>query len=145
MFTLFSYQQPTYYHIISSVFFSYLLTSSFELYILCNITYTRSWLESFLGKKFLIDNLGNNTCSKPLLVFLTGLVLICGIEFLSLFFYHMQVEQDLETLHNFHLSIFGAIENWSLEQKDEGVKAAMKIIVSFKTGVIGELMSYLFK
>ena len=145
MFGFFSYHPLANQHLICASWVCYILITSFEVYILSKIPYTRAFLEKTVGKEFLIKNLGDGAFAKPLITFLIGLLLIYGIEFVSIQVFNLQTELELEALIKYQESVFGAPETWSFPQKAENVKNLTNIIFSRQTGLIGNFMSYIFK
>jgi len=134
-----------YYHLFSALFCSYTFIQSLQLYFLCSVPFTRSWLESFLGKEFLPQYLGDDFCARPFIILLLGLIMIFGLEFVSLYIGEIQNQLELVKLSEHFELIFGEKEDWDLGQKQKYCEITSQILSSNNLGVIRQIMTCLLK
>ena len=145
IFTYFSHNQPNYYRIFSACFCCYIFAHSFELYLLCNINFTLVWLESFLEDDFLLKHLGGKLYAKPFVMLLIGMVLIFGINFISLYISQWQNQIQLEHLAKHSKLLFGPKFLWTPEQILNYLKIDDLMFSSNTLDIITKVMTYLSK
>ena len=144
MFFLYSKKDPSYFHLVSAIFFAYPLMTSLQLYLLCKIKIKRVWLESFLGKDFLVNNLGDSYGARSFIILLIGLLSVVSIETISLLLLDLQNEVLIDNLIDTYEVSFGIKEDWSTEQKLECLRAVGHLIALRKQGLITSVMSFLY-
>ena len=145
MFAFFNHNKPNYYHFFSACFCCYVFGHSLEFYLLCNMKFTRIWLESFLEEDFLPKNLGDHLCGKPFVMLLRGVVMICGVEFISLYIGECQNQIEMENLATHYKAIFGPQKDWDVAQIQKYCEISSDIILSNTFGLISKVMTCLFK
>ena len=52
---------------------------------------------------------------------------------------------DIDAINTLHRALYGTIENWTELQKVEYIEDINKVVFRHNSGLVGKLMSYLFK